>query len=90
MDGSCHALESACAEANHPSKLARSVLGGMRADWSPIARLELPIQFLLVHLLPHASNVELLLPLTEIVELLLAPSRRSNVSLWVVAERFSL
>jgi hypothetical protein len=52
----------------------------MRADWSPIARLELPIQFLLVHLLPHVSNVELLLPLTEIVELLLAPSRRSNVS----------
>jgi hypothetical protein len=53
----------------------------MRADWSPIARLELPIQFLLVHLLRHVSNVELLLPLTEIVELLLAPSRRSNVSL---------
>ena len=48
-----------------PSSLARSVLGGMRADWSPIARLELPIQFLLVHLLPHVSNVELLLPLTE-------------------------
>jgi hypothetical protein len=72
-----------------PSSLA-PFSGGWGLIGLQFARLELPIQFLLVHLLPHVSNVELLLPLTEIVELLLAPSRRSNVSLWVVAERFSL
>jgi hypothetical protein len=35
---------------------------------------------LLIHLVPHMLDVELLLSLSEIVELLLAPSRRSNVS----------
>jgi hypothetical protein len=41
---------------------------------------ELPIQLLLIHLVPHMLDVELLLSLPEVVELLLAASRRSNVS----------
>ena len=40
---------------------------------------EFAIKFLLVHLLPHVSNVYLLLPLAEIIELLLAPARCLHV-----------
>jgi hypothetical protein len=35
---------------------------------------------LLIHLVPHMLDVVLLLSLPKIIELLLAPSRRSNVS----------
>ena len=38
------------------------------------------IQLLLIYLFPHMLNIELLLSLPEVVELLLAASRRSNVS----------
>jgi hypothetical protein len=34
----------------------------------------------LFHLFAHVANIELLLSLPEIVELLLAPSRRGDVS----------
>jgi hypothetical protein len=39
-----------------------------------------PIQLLLIHLVPHMLDVELLLSLPEIVELLLAASRCGDVS----------
>jgi hypothetical protein len=41
---------------------------------------DLPIRLLLIHLVPHMLDVELLLSLPEIVELLLAPSRCGDVS----------
>ena len=44
----------------------------------------LVIQFLLFHLLPHVSNVYLLLPLTEVVKLLLAPTRCVQVPFRVI------
>jgi hypothetical protein len=73
--------ENAAAHLRERHDLLYLVCDGLGASPEQARALsEPPVQVLVIHLLAHIANIDLLLPLAKVIELLLTPARRVQIS----------